>query len=257
MVCLFVHGNIFKKLPGEVTSTVEATANTQRATPTTLILPVDPTDRMCYANHGSRAYFSNNTLIGYVDVTSGASHAFPDPSQVFKEKMTGGHILEVYRSRLYAARDRYLTYSDATVLERKDTRKNTIPFPLRITMVKAVSDGIYVGVCNVFEASGEQETGAVYFMGGDEPGNFQQVMVSDEGPIEGMSITVDGDEIGKGAMGKTVYWVTKYGVKKGYPGGTVLEMQDGLFLPEDMDLGTAIYTTRNGYSQALFVGQLS
>lgn len=231
-ICLFVTGTDFKKLNTDYTSTV-------------LVEGVDRTDRMAYVSWNDlKIFFSNMSIIGYVDTSDELPYTFPDPAQAFKMRMIGGQILEIYNSRLYAANDRNLYFSDATALMQMDTRKNAIAFPGRITMVKAVIDGIYV-------SAGE----LVYFLKGDSPFKFTMDKISDSPAIEGMSTILDGDNIGKGILGRTAYWMTEDGPFKGYPGGNVLQLQDGRFSAEDIEIGSAIISYLNGYTQFLSVGQ--
>jgi len=239
-VCLFVKKTSFYKLGKDF------------STQTELIYNVDPTDRMSYVSVGDRVYFSNNSINGYYSKQDGITHPFTNPSQTFKIQMIGGHILEYYNSRLYSARDRILFYSDATVIDRMDYRKNAIPFPNTITMVKAVKDGIYVGILG----NDDDSAAGVYFLGGNDPSTFSMTRLLDTGPIDGMSITVDGDNIGRGDSGKTVYWLASDGIYKGYPEGHAIQMQEGLYTPEEFNAGTAIYMNRNGYGQFLGIGQL-
>jgi len=231
-ICLFVQGNAFKKL------------NTDN-TPTTLVTDVNPTDRMSYVSVVDSVFFSNYSIIGYVNMMNGLPYPFPDPDQTFKQRMIGGHILEFFNNRLYAANDRIIYHSDATVLTRMDIRKNAIPFPDRITMMRAVTNGMYV-------SSGK----GVYFMSGMDPSEFKMHKVLDVGAIDGMSITVDGDSVDKfGSTGRTIYFMTEDGPYKGYPGGSLLQMQGGLFSIEDIECGTSLLI-EDGYQQFLSIGQL-
>ncbi len=231
-ICLFVSGTDFQKLNTDYT-------------PTVLVTGVDRTDRMAYVSWNDlKIFFSNMSIIGYIDARDELPYTFPDPAQPFKIRMIGGQILEIYNSRLYAANDRNLYFSDANSIMQMDTRKNAKAFPGRITMVKAVSDGMYV-------SAGKY----VYFYNGDSPFTFSEIRVSDSPAIEGMSVSMDGDNIGKGILGKTAYWMTEDGPFKGYPGGNVLQLQDGRFNAEDIEIGSAIISYLNGYTQFLSVGQ--
>jgi hypothetical protein len=75
------------------------------------------------------------------------------------------------------------------------------------------------------------------------------MQVLDVPAIEGTAITVDGENIGKGLQGKVVYFLTEDGPYKGLPNGVLIQLQDGLFSIEDLDRGTAILKTDNGYQQ--------
>jgi hypothetical protein len=230
-VFLFVQGTDFKRLNKDYTVTI-------------LITSVDPTDRMCYVAVNDIVYFSNSSIVGYIE--HGISYPFPDPDQTFKQRMVGGHILEYYNNRLYAALDSIIYHSDATILTRMDKRKNAIAaFSGRVKMMKAVVDGIYVSA-----------DGKTQFMAGDDPGEFVINPATDTEAIEGTAITVEGDDVGKGEVGRTVYWLSEDGVYKGYPGGAAVLMQGGRFAIEDLVQGAAILTNANGYQQYLAISEL-
>ena len=224
---LFVQGTDFKKLNADYTATI-------------LITDVDPTDRMTYVKVNDIIYFSNSSIVGYVK--DGSSYPFPDPNQTFKQRMFGGNLLEYYNSRLYAAFGDTIYFSDATVLTRMDKRKNAIPFPGRITMMKAVLNGIFV-------SAGDK----ISFMEGGDPFQFTFAPVLDIPAIEGTAITVEGEEIGRGLKGKAVFWLTELGVYRGLPGGVVTQMQGGLFSIEDIDAGMAVLKDDHGYQQYLAI----
>ncbi len=214
-------------------------------TVTTLIDGINPTDRMAYVKGNNTIYFGNNSIVGYI--VNGLPYPFPDPNQAFKMRMVGGQLLEIYRNRLYAANGPNLFFSDATILFRTDKRKNAIAFHNRITMAKAVVDGMYVGVDD-----------AVFFMKGSDPiSDFTQIKITDNGAIEGTAISVDDDDIGRGITSRTVYWTSKTGaVYKGFPGGVAVQCQDGLFAMDDLDIGSAILKCDHGYQQYVAVCSL-
>jgi hypothetical protein len=227
-VFLFAQGTDFKRLNKDYTAAV-------------LITNIDPDDRMCYVAVNDIIYFANHSIVGFIEKE--LPYAFPDPNQTFKQRMVGGQILEYYNNRLYAAYDSIIYYSDATILTRMDKRKNAIAFPGRITMMKAVFDGIYVSA-----------GGVTQFMAGNDPSEFVLNPATDTEAIEGTAITVEGD--GRDAASKTTYWLTEDGVYKGYKGGTAILMQEGRFSIEDLTRGAAILKTDNGYSQYLAISEL-
>lgn len=234
-MALFCEGTNFKKL------------NTDH-TATTLIDDINPNDRMSYVWVGDQIFFSSMSIIGYVYTRDGLPYPFPTPSTdwVFKETMIGGQIIEYYNNRLYAANGRILFFSDATSPMQMDKRKKAVPFPEHISMVKAVIDGLYVSTRN------GNGNGMVYFLSGASPFDFNFSKISDSPAIEGTAITVEDDSIGRGATGQTVYWMTEDGPYKGYPGGAVRQLQQGLFSMENLDRGTAILH-QDGYRQFIAV----
>ncbi len=227
-ICLFVDGNRFRMLNDDNTAT-------------TLIYNIDETDPMCYVEQANLVYFSNSSIVGYVDTSTSLPHPFPETTQAYKTKMVGGQILEWYNSRLYSANGANLFYSDATIPVRMDERKNAIAFPSRITMLKAVDDGIYVSDSN-----------NVYFEGGADASVFVEKKVLDVPAIEGMSACKFPKKSSKSVQ--VAYWMTKHGIYAGYPGGIVSPMQGGLFNLDGLDVGTAIMKD-GAYQQLLMVGK--
>jgi hypothetical protein len=205
-----------------------------------LVSGISLTDVFSYVENGDLIYFASDSIIGYIDADTATPNPFPDPAQDFKTRMVGGQILEFYNSRLYAANGCNLFFSDATVPTRMDTRKNAIAFPSRITMVKAVDNGIYVSDSNY-----------VYFESGGDPSEFTERRVTDVPAIEGMSVT--GKIKGK-MKKKVVYWMTKKGIYAGFNSGDVIPQQLGLFTVDGLESGTAIIK-EGTYQQLLMIGK--
>lgn len=209
--------------------------------PSNLISGIGLTDTFSFVEHGNLIFFSSASIIGYINADTAISYPFPDPGQTFKIKMVGGQILEFYNSRLYSANDCTLFFSDATIPTRMDTRKNAIAFPNRITMVKAVDDGIYVS-----------DSKNVYFEAGRDPiSEFAEREVTDIPAIEGMSVTA---EVKGKVTKKTVYWMTEKGIYAGYNSGEVIPQQKGLYNIEGLESGTAIIKDGT-YQQLLMIGK--
>jgi hypothetical protein len=209
---------------------------------TVLITDVNPTDRMCYLDVNNVVYFANNSIIGYI--VNDLPYPFVNPNQDFKQRMIGGQALEFYNSRLYSANGSNVFFSDATVPGRMDKRKNAIAFPNRVTLLKAVGDGIYVGTSK-----------GVWFEKGSDPVlDFVENKISDIGAKEGTGIVNESDDIGHGATGKVAYWIDNFGCpNRGLPGGISFPCQGGLFVMPDLDAGTSILLYVNGYYQYISI----
>jgi len=229
-ICLFGDGTNFKRL--DTDDTIH-----------TLIENVDAIDPFAYVEVGNFVYFSNSSIVGYIDTRVGTTSSFSTPTETFKQTMVGGQVLEFYNSRLYAASGSDLYFSDPTVLTRMDTRKNAIAFPSRITMVKAVSDGIYVS-----------DSDKVHFLAGRSPTEFISRIVSDIPAVEGMSVS--GMVKKRKMVTKTVLWIGSNGCPyEGYPEGIVVTKQGGLFSMSDLESGTAIIKDGD-YQQLITIGRL-
>jgi hypothetical protein len=228
-ICLFVDGTTFYKLNTDNTTTV-------------LITGVDSSDTFTYVEVGNFVYFSNMSIVGYIDTRVGTTSVFPTTTQTFKTKMVGGQILEYHYNRLYAVNQENIFYSDATILTQMDGRKNAIALPSRGTMFKSVVDGVYVS-----------DKEKVYFWTGRGPDDFVSREVLDVPAIEGMSVSTIVKK--RKVSTKTVYFMTDKGPYEGYPEGIIVPKQGGLFSMANFDRGTTII--KNGtYQQFISIGKL-
>lgn len=231
---------------------------------TSIIGSISPTDTFSYVANGNIVYFSSMSIIGYIDANTVTPSPFPDPYLLpikiivggnvveipnpalkFKIKMVGGQILEFYNSRLYAANACNLFFSDATIPTQMDNRKNAIAFPSRITMVKAVDNGMFVS-----------DSERVYFQAGLDPSEFAQRKVLDVPAIEGMSIAnpTKGKAIAGKSMHNIVYWMTRKGIYAGHNDGVVVPQQLGLYNVNGLVSGAAVIKDGT-YQQLLMIGK--
>lgn len=226
--CFYCEGSYLKRLFEDNSSEV-------------LLSILKPGERVNYVEADGTIYFSSRSIVGYLE--EGKPHAFPEPNMRFKKRMVGGHLIEFYNSRLYAAQGSKVYFSDATHPMVMDMRKNFLQFSDWITMLKSVKDGLYVG-------AGKN----VWFLLGDDPlleGGFVYDKVSDSKALEGSAITIEGDDIGPGGLGRTVMWVSEDGIYLGIPQGQVKEVTKGAYAVTDGEKGTAIYKWDRGYGQYL------
>jgi len=208
------------------------------------ILKLD--ERVNYVDGDGTIFFSSRSIVGYLE--EGKAYAFPNPNLKFKNRMVGGHLIEYYNSRLYAAQGVKVFFSDATHPMRMDMRKNFLEFGGWITMLKAVKDGLYIG-------AGDD----VFFLLGDDPfaeGGFLYDRVTDSKVIEGSAITVEGEDIGPGLLGRTVIWATEDGIYVGATSGQVKEVTKGAYGVKDGEKATALYKFDRGFGQYLCLYEL-
>ena len=230
-ICFFVQGPELKRLWPDYTATTLLDGGNQ----------VNGS-KMQFAEGGGKIFFCNNSIIGYIE--DGEPHPFPEPNMTFKKRMVGGHLLEFFNSRLYAAQDDKIFYSDAVAPMRMDTRKNFILFDGRLTMMKAVADGMYVSAAE-----------SVLFLKGLDGPEFTSFKVSDSPAYAGSAIKVEGEDIGPGLLGTVVMWLSDEGPFMGLPGGQVKNLNPN-YAPENMGESAAIYRDDTGFGQYLCVSQL-
>ena len=207
----------------------------------TLLSILKPEEKMNFIEADGTIYFSNRSIVGYIE--DGQAHPFPNPNLKFKKRMVGGHLIEFYNSRLYAAQGSKVFFSDATQPMRMDMRKNFLQFSGWITMLRGVKDGLYVG-------AGED----VWFLLGGDPfleGGFVYDKVTDSKVIEGSAIGIEGEDIGPGLLGRTALWASEDGIYLGLPAGQVKEVTKGAYGVKDGEKATAIYKWDRGFGQYL------
>lgn len=187
--CLFVDGSTLKKLNTDYTST------TLRSNVSTL--------PMSYAPVNDVIYYSNATVNGYVK--NGADNQFSDPDKEFKTKPPTAQYIEYYNARLYFGRNEVLFYTDSLAYGMVDYRRNFIMFEDEICMLRAVEDGIWVGV-------GRDDKSKTYFLRGRDAKEFNLSHGTDVGVMEGTDTPVDNLFLGDGkSKGKSVIWVSEDG----------------------------------------------
>lgn len=128
-----------------------------------------------------------------------------------------GQLLEQYYNTIFIAVDNLLWYTVPFVFNRVDSLRNVIPFPERITMVKAVNDGLYVSA---------DET---YFI--SNPGTPAMALnpVLPYKAIEGMAMSVPN--------ANDVIWMSQRGIVYGSSGGKVQNLTEDRIAVETIDSG--------------------
>jgi hypothetical protein len=233
-LALFVEGGTLKKLNLDMTVTT--------------LLPYVGDSRMEYVEVNKIVYFSNEQVVGFIK--DGQVSPFSTPTEKFKVKMKGGQVIEYYKARLYAARDNVIRYSDVLDLTRMDERSDFIQMEDRVTMLKAVKGGLYVGTRQ-----------KVHFFLGDDPveSKFVNAKLLDVGAYEGSAIKVI-DDWGRGAEEHAVIFGTGYGVYLGREEGLLTQLTPRYSISVDTGViarATAILRDDRGFDQYLMVAEIS
>ena len=182
--------------------------------------------------------YTNNQIIGFYH--NGTCNNFPLTTEPFKQVLPCGHLLEYFNSRLYVASDEIIRFSDVSALHQFDTRSAVIPMPGKITLMKAVKDGMYVSVLG----------DGTYFFPGKDALDFTAEKFTDAVAILYSGILVEGDELTQGTgVGNIILWASTQGMFVGYPGGEVKNVSWNHYLPDEVSRVAAIYRTDLDYSQ--------
>jgi hypothetical protein len=170
-------------------------------------------ERINYVEMGNRVYFVNGSIKGYikdevVHPWEFIDYSGPSTTKVF-EGPPLGHLLELYNGFMFIAQDNILWYSRPFKYHAFYLHGDHVPFNSRITMVRAVKDGLYV--------STECDT---YYLNGYDPKEFFQTKVVDYPVILGTDALIDGRKIGNGEIkDRVVIWTSTEGICIGGPEG--------------------------------------
>ena len=142
-----------------------------------------------------------------------------------------GTIVELHSSRIYAAKDDVLWYSEPFAYGWFDLARNYTPIGRRIRMVRSVKTGLYVGT--------DKE---VIFIGGTDPSQFTYEVVSKSPAVEGTDVKIAGAKFADGNQaGQLAMWTAQDGIYVGMPDGTVVNTtRDKLVYPSSQ-LGCAVF----------------
>jgi len=169
--------------------------------------------RVSYVRPDTDTYYANGYEKGIVRdrvsyAWTAADYVGPPTTKTFSDPPIG-HLLEVYNGVMLVAQDDVLWYSEPFALSWFDLAKNYVQFGKRLTMMKAVQDGVYV--------STEKET---FFHKGGTVKEFQQSKIADYPAIEGTVVTVNASRVGDGGVtGLAAMWASTEGICFGGPGG--------------------------------------
>lgn len=185
-LCLFVEGTALKSIDENFNTSV-------------LLNSLIPNRRMSYVDIGGVIYFSNGFDKGYI--MDGVAFAYTSPADTFKIQMPAGHLLDYYNGRLYVASNNLLFVSDPYHLMQYDERTGIIPFEYRITTLKHVSDGLWVGT----EKS-------IIFLAGGSPADFRYLDKANYGAVENSAVTTSASDVGMEADGDVVIMASTKGL---------------------------------------------
>ncbi len=159
---------------------------------TALRTGLTPDARMSFTDVYSLIYFSNGYETGVYDTVNTEISAWeagqyigPSTTRTFDDP-PAGHIIEHFNGRIYIAQDSLLWWTEPFGYNWVDHSQNLIVLPSRITMVRGVTDGLYVSTLH--------ET---YFLAGAGPEVFAQRKVASYPVIEGTDVICHADDLGE------------------------------------------------------------
>jgi hypothetical protein len=167
---------------------------------------------MAYAQAPGRIFYTNGFELGYVQddhsfVWSVGTYIGPDNSRVYQNPPVGT-LLTFYAGRVYVARGPHIYFSEGFNWGAFDYARNFFMYSSDVIMLKAVNDGLFVSTED-----------AIYFIGGRNPREFEQIMIAPYPAIPNTAVSVDASFIGDGSKGRTVIWTSAKGICIGRDGG--------------------------------------
>jgi hypothetical protein len=125
---------------------------------------------------------------------------------------------------------------------RYDKRKNFMMFPNRITLMKSVSDGMWIGAGNI------------YFLAGLDPAETIPQNKGDYDAIEGTGVKVDLSAFGDGSgQSKIVIFLSEKGVCIGGQTGQFKNLTVDKYVMPTVTEGSAIYRQFTGTDQYISI----
>lgn len=197
------------------------------------------TERMSYAEIGSKVYFSNGTVIGYVE--EGQAYNLLEPTVEFKRIMPPGTLV-AFKGHLLSSKGNLLYFSDAASYDRYDGRKGVVQFKGDVTMMAPVNDGLFVS-----------DDAGTYFMRGSNPEKWIKERVADYG-AKSHAVKIPGMTLGDYAVQSPVMWISRKGFCVGGDNGFFRNLTEKKYGLPDVRECSGAYITRDGLNQ--FIGAI-
>jgi hypothetical protein len=205
----------------------------------TIINVVNQNLKMWYVKANDVVVYSNGETSG---IYGGELTQTSTYSPYFKEETQIGICLEFYNGRLYHAIDNSVYCSDTYDIEHSDVRyKNVATFNSRVTMIRKVEDGLYIGT----------ETNTYFLRGNDITGEgFELDILCDYGVVIGTDIATQSEYMPQvQGSGRVMLWLSTRGICSGQNGGKWMNHSVNVFsFPEHRE-GNALVRDFNGMRQ--------
>jgi hypothetical protein len=167
-----------------------------------------------YAPFNDRIYYTNEYQIGYIK--GNADNALPAPGREFKEPLPAGQLIEYFMGCLYVAKDNILYISDP-LCDYYDVRTGYRIFKGRITLLRAVDEGLYVS------------DDKVWFIKGKGNEDFIRDEAYPVRAIPHTDVKIAGKYIDDSMTGNVAMWTGENGICLGDNTGNVINLTDARY----------------------------
>jgi hypothetical protein len=164
----------------------------------------------------------------------------------FLDRMPVGQIVRSFNGRLYVASGPLLAWSEALRYGLTHPVNNRLGFGSDIDLLEPVSAGD--DGAGIYVAAGKR----VYWLGGTDPAQMQQVIVRPHGAVPGTGMKVPASVFGLETKGEVAYWMGTDGVAVlGLPGGQVMALREDQTVAPIATSGASMYREQNGIRQVV------
>lgn len=217
---------------------------------------------LAYASVGPKVYFSSDTASGIIDTETDIISDWGDSQDIWlspvvnpiqnlpdvRGKLLGAppraRCIAYYNGRLYLANKRTLWATELWLYNYVDKTRTFFPFEDDITMVGAVSDGLYVGT-----------EGGVYFLKGDTLAELRRIPVMDSPAIPGSMVYIPQEIANPEQVPQerdvrvSVGFMSTQGFCVAAEGGQVMNLTETrMFFPK-AQRASAMFRRQDGYNQ--------
>lgn len=177
-----------------------------------------PGARMRYVQVGNQVYYANGHENGIYDLDSQTNSAWvagdyygPRTNRTFSDPPVG-HLLEYFNGHIFIGDGQALWHTEPFSYDRVDFSQNFSWFPARLTMARAIPDGLIVST-----------TQELYVLSGAGPQDFQKYRLATYPTIEGTDVVCDTEDmdpdISSSLRGQGVIFATTKGICLAGSGG--------------------------------------
>lgn len=194
---------------------------------------------MWYIKANNVVVYSNGIESGIIGGSLTQTHTY---SEEFKRQTNFGTLLCFYNGRIYHAKDNSVFCTDTFDVEHTDVRhSHVLTVASKITMIKYVEDGLYVG--------SEEQT---HFLRGNDilDGGFELEIIADYGVVLGTAISSVGEYFPESkGRGTIAIWTGSRGICTGAAGGNFINHSLGTLSIPECYTGSSLIRDVGGYRQ--------
>lgn len=192
-------------------------------------------NRFCYAALGEKVYYSNGVVNGYIENEVDNSwvagtYSGPDSTKTVSDPPPG-QVMTIWNGRMWIAYKSLLLHSEIFAYNWFDWARCATPFTERITLIKGVTDGLYVGTDT-----------EIFFQQGD-----RLIKVADYGAILGAVALdyVSGFTLGLQGSGQYAILAAKKGLCAAGPEGRFINLTEERVVYPDVSRGSVVIRDEN------------